>query len=165
MQARLLEFIMYYDTYLEFVEKQKDLIDDNLSGIDRDEFRKFLSEWDHLDDTAHEMINEIELRYLRLKDFWEQAEIIFKEKQKELHSKLTHSHNGISISRQPLPYSSYAASAGYDKDNQCLDIEYKTGKLYRYMNVPKEVFEKILILKSLRDMKAIIEQFEFERIN
>ena len=164
MQSRLHEFIMYYKMYQEHVEKQQKSIEENLPKEERAEFGKFIADWEPLDDSAIEMIDEIDIRTERLNVFWEIANIRLKEKRKIIQEQLTFSHNNITIIRTPLQYSSYALSAGYDKMNQKMDIEYKTGKLYRYNAVPEKVFEKIITLKSLRDMKVEIEQYEFERL-
>jgi len=165
MEARLLEFIMYYRAYQENAEKHKDLFEKHLPDSEKEQYKQFLSEWDPLDETAQEMIYEIDLRAQRLKIFWEQVNETVDKNNRAILARLTHTHNGITIVRRPLQYSSYAASAGYESNSKCLDIEYQTGKLYRYQQVPIEVFEKILTLKSLRDMKAIIDQYEFEKLN
>lgn len=36
------------------------------------------------------------------------------------------------------------ASAGYDRDSRVLEIEFKSGAVYRYLAVPPEVFENLL---------------------
>lgn len=43
--------------------------------------------------------------------------------------------------------SSNVVSVGYDDDNQVLEVEFKSG-LYRYMAVPRQVFEDFLLADS-----------------
>ena len=40
------------------------------------------------------------------------------------------------------------ASAGYDDQARVLEIEFPKGKIYRYQNVPREVFDALLKAKS-----------------
>jgi hypothetical protein len=50
--------------------------------------------------------------------------------------------------RQPLKYSSAAVSAGYDPENQELEIEFNSGDVYVYRDVPGYVYDELLSAKS-----------------
>ena len=43
------------------------------------------------------------------------------------------------MQREPL-LSNSLTSVGYDADTQTLEIEFKTGEIYRYLNVPESVY-------------------------
>jgi hypothetical protein len=40
--------------------------------------------------------------------------------------------------------SSNLASIGYDSENQILEVEFKHGGIYQYLEVPENVFEKLM---------------------
>ncbi len=44
--------------------------------------------------------------------------------------------------------SSMISSVGYDDQAQELEIEFNTGKIYRYQEVPKEIYEGLLAAES-----------------
>ncbi len=46
-------------------------------------------------------------------------------------------------------------SIGYDQEEHILEIEYKLGYLYRYHNVPKEIYDKLM---SERNKIAFVQQ-------
>jgi hypothetical protein len=45
--------------------------------------------------------------------------------------------------------SSNVKSVGYDEDNRNIHIEFTSGECYAYINVPKKVYEDLLIAKSI----------------
>lgn len=45
--------------------------------------------------------------------------------------------------------SSNIASLGYDAKNEVLEAEFKTGAVYQYENVPKDVFDGVLHAPSV----------------
>ena len=44
--------------------------------------------------------------------------------------------------------SSALSSVGYDRSNQVLEIEFKSGGIYQYYDVPAEVFEGLMSASS-----------------
>lgn len=40
--------------------------------------------------------------------------------------------------------SSMAASVGYDPDNLILEIEFKSGEVWQYLNVPEDVYMEMI---------------------
>lgn len=44
--------------------------------------------------------------------------------------------------------STHLATADYDPDRQTLDVKLRTGKVYRYFDVPPTVFDDLLAAKS-----------------
>ena len=51
------------------------------------------------------------------------------------------------IKRQPLD-SSVLGSAGYDAKTRVLEIEFHSGAIYRYLEVPGEIFRRLLAAES-----------------
>ncbi|HKH46838.1 MAG TPA: KTSC domain-containing protein [Thermoanaerobaculia bacterium] len=49
--------------------------------------------------------------------------------------------------RKPLT-SSAIASVGYDPKRGTLEVEFRSGNVYRYLNVPEEVYQDLLQAKS-----------------
>ncbi len=62
----------------------------------------------------------------------------------ELHSFIA---SGALLDRHELD-SSVLSSARYDPDQRLLEIEFRTGRIYRYFNVPMEVFRDLLQAQS-----------------
>ena len=52
-----------------------------------------------------------------------------------------------SLQRQPVESTSIA-SVGYQADGGTLEIEFRNGAVYRYAEVPVEIFEQMLVAKS-----------------
>jgi hypothetical protein len=69
------------------------------------------------------------------------------------------------LERTPV-VSSDLASVGYDAKSKILEIEFHSGGLYRYFEVPKDVFDQLLAAESKGRFFAahIREHFRFERI-
>jgi len=67
--------------------------------------------------------------------------------------------------RRPLESSSIA-SAGYDPATRVLEIEFRNGGLYRYRNVPREIFDALLGAASKGRFFAerIRGKFDYERV-
>ena len=51
---------------------------------------------------------------------------------------------------------------GYDPVRQLLDVEYPKGTVYRYFEVPKEVYSQVLNAPSIgREWNSIKDAFEY----
>jgi hypothetical protein len=70
------------------------------------------------------------------------------------------------IERTPVR-SSDLSSVGYDPKSRILEIEFRSGGIYRYLDVPKEVFDGLLAAKSKGRFfaKEIRDRYRFERLN
>jgi len=70
-----------------------------------------------------------------------------------------------SIERKPVP-SSDLASVGYDERTRVLEIEFHSGGIYRYLDVPKEIFDALLAAESKGRFFAarIRNQFRFQMV-
>ncbi len=44
--------------------------------------------------------------------------------------------------------SSVIASAAYDDDRRILEVKFRTGRVYRYSQVPRSVYEELLVADS-----------------
>lgn len=51
------------------------------------------------------------------------------------------------MERQPVS-SSNLASIGYDPSNETLEVEFKNGSIYRYLNVPSFEHERLMAANS-----------------
>lgn len=67
--------------------------------------------------------------------------------------------------RQPVESSSLQ-SVGYDVTNQVLEIQFRTGRVYRYFGVPPDVYSSLMQASSLGAFfnASIRDQYAFERV-
>lgn len=70
------------------------------------------------------------------------------------------------MQRHPVESASLA-SIGYDSTTQALEIEFKRGTVYRYLNVPIAVFEALLSAESKGTFlnTSIKDAYPFMRIS
>lgn len=54
---------------------------------------------------------------------------------------------GVVMNRTPVS-SSNLAEVGYNPDKEILEIKFEDGGVYRYFNVPMEVYESLMSAKS-----------------
>lgn len=66
------------------------------------------------------------------------------------------------VERVPLT-SRAVASAGYDADTQTLEIEFTSGRVYRYSKVPAGVYDWLLRVpnKGLYVARSITERYDY----
>lgn len=69
------------------------------------------------------------------------------------------------LERKPIQ-SSDLASVGYDERRRLLEIEFRSGGIYRYIDVPKEIFDALLAAESKGRFFAarIRSRFQHERL-
>ncbi len=69
------------------------------------------------------------------------------------------------IERRPVE-SSVLASAGYDAKARVLEIEFRSGAIYRYLDVPGEVYRGLFAAESKGNYfgKSIRDKFRCERV-
>ena len=62
--------------------------------------------------------------------------------------------------------SSVIARLGYDQDTETLEVEFHTGRIYRYVGVPPSVYEALLNAESLGRYfnERIRDHYEFREI-
>ena len=67
--------------------------------------------------------------------------------------------------RQPVE-STVLASVGYDAKARVLEIEFHSGAIYRYLEVPEEIFRQLLAAESKGNFfgKNIRDKFRSERV-
>jgi len=68
---------------------------------------------------------------------------------------------------QRLAFESEAvASAGYDSEARSMEVEFRTGRIYRYSEVPPGVFEWLLRTKSKGSFvtNMVKDRFEFVEV-
>jgi hypothetical protein len=63
--------------------------------------------------------------------------------------------------------SSTAVSIGYDETKRILEIEFKSGDIYQYVNVPKEIYWKLIDTTSVGKMihRIIKDKFQYRKAN
>ena len=61
--------------------------------------------------------------------------------------------------------SSVLASVGYDEDAHTLEIEFHSGSVYRYFDVPSDVYDRLLAAESHGEYFShhIRDQYPYER--
>jgi hypothetical protein len=71
----------------------------------------------------------------------------------------------VQIKRQPVD-SSVLASAGYDSAKRLLEIEFHSGAIYRYLEVPEEIYRRLLAAESKGHFfgAAVRDKFRSERV-
>lgn len=69
------------------------------------------------------------------------------------------------IERQPVQ-STVLASVGYDPAKRRLEIEFRSGAIYRYLEVPEEIHKRLLAAESKGNFfgKNIRDKFPSERL-
>lgn len=164
IEAKLTELSLFLKLYIESCEKEKKTMQPFLSPEDVATFQEVLADLNEMQEATSEMALEVDLAAHRLKALFEVYHVASREKAKALLAQRSSTHEGITILRTPLKWSTYGQSVGYDEDHALLDIEYQGGKVYRYQNVPKALFDKIMTLSSLRDLKKTIDGLEFVKL-
>lgn len=162
--SKLEEFKLYYKRYIENVEKETANMALFLSEESKEEMKSVVKDLQHFDEKADEIIDDIQLVSVRLSVLYQEYLNILKTKKAELRAHLTIEHEGITIVRVPLTYSTFASSAGYDVATSTLDIEYSSGHVYRYKNVPKEFYEKMSNIKSMKGLRIELDKYEYIKI-
>ncbi len=68
------------------------------------------------------------------------------------------------MERQPVS-SSNLVSVGYDEDSSTLEVEFKSGTVYRYLNVPSFEYERLMAASShgIYFNANIKDKYPFER--
>jgi hypothetical protein len=63
--------------------------------------------------------------------------------------------------------SSNLRAAGYDKQQQIMDIEFLSGRIYRYFGVPQKIYAQLLTARSKGSWFArnIRGKFKYKRIH
>ena len=69
------------------------------------------------------------------------------------------------IKRKPVQ-SSVLAAVGYDAERRLLEIEFRSGAIYRYLEVPEEIHKRLLAAESKGHFfgAAIRDKFRNERV-
>jgi hypothetical protein len=164
IEAKLAEASFFLSLYIENCEREQKFMINYLSEEDQKTFTEVLRDLKEMASSTSELATEVDLAAARLKVLFEEYLSLRMKRQKEIQARLSSTHDGITITRNPLKWSSYGHSVGYNEEHALLDIEYQGGKVYRYKNAPKELFEKISLLSSLRDLKKSIDGLEFVKI-
>ena len=73
--------------------------------------------------------------------------------------------NGASVVRVPVDSSSVAA-VGYVVEAQTLEVEFRSGAVYRYFEVPSEVYGSFLVAESkgIYFNRAVKGRFGYARV-
>ncbi|MBZ0243887.1 MAG: KTSC domain-containing protein [Bacteroidales bacterium] len=155
---------MYQDKYHENLLKYGDDRKALMSEKEKKSLHTIAKDIRALGQAATEMMSEIELNTVLLTKLHEDFTEKLKQKIADSNAALTITHEGISITRQQLRHSNFVASAGYNEKAEMMDIEFNTGKVYRYKNVPSEFFASVETRSSLKGLRADLNAFEYEQI-
>jgi hypothetical protein len=165
MLAKLEEFCFYTDKYIQELNKERKVIGRELSESELKEFDELSQQIITYKHSNSEIINELDIVAVRLTVLHNEYVTKHNSKINDLKAKLTNTHNEITITMRLLPYSTFAIAAGYLEEHQLMDLEFSSGKVYRYSKVPKELFEKIITKGSMRGLRQELNNFEFVIIN
>jgi len=163
--AKLEEFLLYHAKYTEHLEKYGESLEKFMSNENIVEYKQLKKEFIDIGPDLAEIPLIIETIATQLtiihEDTMENANKHFASDKE----KLTTDFNGLSITRSLLKHSNLAHSAGYDKTTQTMDIEYNTGKIYRYSQVPEEYYESLKTRSSLKGLRSELNAFEYEQLH
>lgn len=151
---------MYIDNAKKEYENMMPLLTPELKHEMNDAFADIAD----MDETITDMITDFEISCTRFVAVFKEYLPVLQKKLQTDKDQLTKLHEGLSITRQVLTYSSFAISAGYDAANSTMDIDFGSGVIYRYLRVPKEFFDKIMTIKSLKGVRAELNSFEFKKL-
>ena len=161
MLAKLEEFCFYTDKYILELNKERKLIDSELTETELEEFDELSQQIIDFKRSNSEIINELDIIAVRLTVLHNEYVSRHNSKIDDLRSRLTNTFEEITIMMRPLPYSTFATAAGYLEEHQLMDLEFSSGKVYRYSKVPKELFEKIITKGSMKGLRQELNNFEF----
>lgn len=164
MLSKLEEFLIYQGKYHENLLKYGDDRKALLSDKENKSLHTIAKDIRALGQTATEMISEIELNAVMLTTLHEEFNEKLKLKITEINTALTIDYEGVSITRKQLRHSNFVASAGYDEKAEMMDIEFNTGKVYRYKNVPIDFFASIEMRSSLKGLRADLNVYDYEQL-
>jgi hypothetical protein len=65
-----------------------------------------------------------------------------------------------------LVQSSNLVSVGYDESTQILEVEFQTGKVYQYHDVPKDVYQELMTASSKGEYfhDNVMGQYNFHEV-
>lgn len=65
-----------------------------------------------------------------------------------------------------LVNSSNLVSVGYEKETQALEVEFQSGNVYRYLNVPETMYQGLMTASSKGEYfhDHILKEFDFEEV-
>jgi len=158
--AKLEEFKLYYKMYIENVKKESEIMQPLLSVELKQEIKDGILDIDEMDATADELISEIEIASSRITAVFNEYWNKLKKRQEDYIDQMTFEFDGVKIYRTPLKFSTFAISVGYDVTTNTLDIEYPTGHIYRYKNIPQDFYNSITINNIEKGLKTELESYE-----
>ena len=161
MLAKLEEFCFYTDKYIQELNKERKLMSAELNESELKEFDELSQQIIDFKHSNSEVISELDIIAVRLTLLHNEYVSRHSSKIIDLKVKLTNTYNEITITMRPLPYSTFATAAGYLEEHQIMDLEFSSGKVYRYSKVPKELFEKIITKGSMKGLRQELNNFEF----
>jgi hypothetical protein len=161
MLAKLEEFCFYTEKYIQELNKERKLMSAELNESELQEFDELSQQIIDFKHSNSEIINELDIIAVRLTVLHNEYVTKHNSKIIDLKARLTNTYDEITIIMRPLPYSTFAAAAGYSEEHQLMDLEFSSGKVYRYSKVPKELFEKIITKGSMKGLRQELNNFEF----
>lgn len=165
MQLKLEEFKALNSLYVEGAQKERRIMIKYLSEDEVKQFDEILEDLKGFSSTTDEISNDFEIAVAFLVILFQDFSKRHHEELTKERERLTFSYDGVTITREPLAFSSFALSAGYNEDLKIMDIEFGSGKIYRYLNVPLEFYDTIKLRRSMRGTSKELNQFEFIKLN
>lgn len=164
IELKLSELQSLINLYADGVENDLSVFKSILSEKEKAENSKLIDDLKSYSENASEMQVEFLLTVSQLTVLYGEYYKVYKSKIEEQKKNLTATFEGITIEREFLHHSDLASSAGYNKENLIMDIEFNSGKIYRYYNVPFDFYEKIISRSGFKGARKELNEYEFKQI-
>ncbi len=164
IELNLKEVESLFEEYIKGVKDKTSSLNKNISNDQRNELDNLIDKLKTVSINSKQnkidfsdLVEEITIKY---KEYIKIYLVNFEKK----YDKYISTFENIKILRHPLYRSQLAESVGYDKENKLMDIAYKRGGIYRYYDVPEELYLNIYSKSSFKDLKKELSIFEVKKI-
>ncbi len=165
LNLKLVEFQLLASKYIEDLEKELNALKEIATQEQKNKMVELFIDLKTCSTDASEIQENFEIAVLQLQQIYADIISVYKMSLEEKKKILTSTFEEITITRQPLRYSTFAESVGYNSEKNLLDISYTTGGIYRYYSVPQDFYDLILFRKSFKGFKNEISKFDSKKIS
>jgi hypothetical protein len=164
IELKLSELDSLLSNYNSRLKREFKFFSDVIDDDQRKELKGLLLEIESCKEAAKEIEEEFQITVAQLSLI--HTEILKKAKSiaVEYGKNMISTFEDVTITRQPLKYSQFVDSIGYDKVSKSLDVCYNSGSIYRYYNVPEEYFDDLTNRNNFKGFKTEIAKFDSKKI-